>query len=70
MTWLDDVKLETLLVVVDNGPSIRGLKAAVHDDCILLRDAIILNENDAPEQLNGLYLIPRERVIGVQLLTD
>lgn len=70
MTWLDDVTLETVVVNVDNGPSLKGLKAAVHDDCLILRDVLIFNENDAPEQLNGLYLVPRERIVGIQLLSS
>ena len=71
MTWLDAVSLETVLVHVDNGPSLRGLKSAVHDDCLVLRDVLVLQEDgDAPTQLGGLYLVPRERVIGIQLLND
>ena len=71
MTWLDDVTLETVLVHVDSGPSLRGLKAAIHDDCLVLRDVLVLQEEgDAPQQLGGLYLVPRERVIGIQLLPN
>jgi hypothetical protein len=69
MTWLDDVTLESVVVHVDSGPSLRGLKSAVHDDCLVLRDVLVLNEDNSPEQLNGLYLVPRERVIGIQILT-
>lgn len=69
MTWLDAVTLETVVVNVDNGPSLRGLKAAIHDDCLVLRDVLVFHEDNSPEQLNGLYLVPRERVIGIQILT-
>lgn len=70
MTWLDAVTLDTVYVVVDNGPSVRGLKAAIHDDCLVLRDVLVLNEDDAPEQLDGLYVIPRERVLGIQIISS
>lgn len=69
MTWLDAVTLETVIVHTDNGPSLKGLKAAIHDDCLVLRDVLVLNEDDAPDQLGGLYLVPRERVIGIQILS-
>ena len=71
MTWLDDITLETVVVHTDSGPSLKGLKTAVHDDCLILRDVLVLTEDDdAPEQLGGLYLVPRERVIGIQILQN
>jgi hypothetical protein len=36
--WLDALTLETVIVHTDSA-SFKGLKAAVHDDCIVLRDA-------------------------------
>lgn len=69
MTWLDSVTMNTVLVERDTGPSLRGLIAAVHDDCLVLREVLVLNEQDEPEQLNGLLLVPRERVVGIQLLS-
>jgi hypothetical protein len=66
MTWLDDVTLESVVVHVDSGPSLRGLKSAVHDDCLVLRDVLAYNEDDAPAQLDGLQVIPRERILFIQ----
>lgn len=66
MTWLDDITLETVIVhFTDNGPSIKGLKAAVHDDCLILRDALVL-DTEASTLLDGDFVIPRERVLFIQ----
>jgi hypothetical protein len=70
VTWLDAVELQTVVVYLDSGPSLKGLKQVVHDDCLILRDALVLHENDAPEQLDGLQVIPRERVVLIQALTN
>lgn len=70
MTWLDEVTLETVVVHVDNGPSMRGLKQTVHDDCLIVRDALVFHENDAPQQLDGLLVIPRERILFIQALSS
>lgn len=68
--WLDDLTLQTVIVhTTDNGPSIKGLKAAVYDDCIVLRDAMVLDP-EAQEILNGLVVIPRENVALMQLISD
>ena len=66
MTWLDDLTLETVIVHIDNGPSLKGVKQAVYDDGLLLRDAMTLDE--PAEVLNGLQFVPRERVVLVQLV--
>jgi hypothetical protein len=42
MTWLDDLTLDTVIVHTTDGPSLKGLKQAVHDDCIVLRDVSCL----------------------------
>ena len=68
MTWLDELTLETVIVsTTDDGPSIKGLKRAVHDDGIVLTQAALL-EDDALSVLNGDVFIPREKVLLVQLL--
>lgn len=67
MTWLDALILETVIVHTTHGPSVKGLKAAVHDDCIVLRDALIL-EPEAQELLDGLIVVPRDRVLFMQLV--
>lgn len=66
MTWLDALTLETVIVHTTHGPSLKGLKAAVHDDCIVLREALILE--DSATKLNGDVVIPRERVLFMQLV--
>jgi hypothetical protein len=66
VTWLDAVELDTVVVHIENGPSMRGLKQTVHDDCLVLRDVLAYNEDDAPAQLDGLQVIPRERILFIQ----
>ena len=67
MSWLDDITLETVLVHQRDGLSIRGLKSAVYDDCIALREAMIIDQ-DSQEMLQGLIVIPRENVSFIQVL--
>lgn len=63
MTWLDDVTMDTIIVHLDGAPSVKGLSAAVHDDCLLMRDAVVL---DDASLLGGDLIIPRERVLFIQ----
>lgn len=68
MTWLDDLKLDTVIVhTVDNGPSFRGNVQAVYDDGVLLADVVNLDE---PEQAveAGTSLILRGQVHRIQIL--
>lgn len=68
MTWLDGLTLETVIVHTTNdGPSLKGLKYAVHEDCIVLRDAVALNEAGMTA-LDGEIAVPRERVLFMQLV--
>jgi hypothetical protein len=67
--WLADITLETVLVHVEGAPSMKGLKSAVHDDCLVLREVLVLHEDDAAEQLGGLVVIPRERVMFIQVVS-
>ena len=67
MTWLDNLTLQTVLVHQRDGLSIRGLKAAVYDDCIALREAMIIDQ-DSQEMLQGLIVIPRENVSFIQVI--
>jgi hypothetical protein len=70
MTWLDELTLETVIVsTTDGGPSIKGLKRAVHDDGIVLTQAALL-EDESLSVLNGDVFVPREKVLLVQLLGD
>ena len=66
MAWLEDLTLETVIVHTTHGPSLKGLKTAVHDDCIVLRDALVLE--DAATLIAGEVVIPRERVLFMQLV--
>jgi hypothetical protein len=67
VTWLDEVQLETVVVHIEGGPSMRGLKQTVHDDCLVLREVLAFSDDgDAPTQLDGLQVIPRERVLFIQ----
>lgn len=66
MTWLDDVIFETVIVhMVNNGPSLKAPKVAVHDDCLILRDALVL-EPEGNQMIGGEIVIPREQVMFVQ----
>jgi hypothetical protein len=68
VTWLDDLTLETVVLhMTHNGPSLKGLKVAIHDDCIVLRDVIALGET-ANDVLNGPIVVPRERVLFMQMV--
>lgn len=68
MTWLDELRLDTVIVHVAEGPSMKGIVQVVHDDALVLRDALLYHESDAQEQLGGLQVIPRERVLFIQSL--
>ncbi len=67
MTWLAALTLETVIVHTTSGPSVKGLKAAVHDDCIVLRDAVLL-EDTGVAVLDGDIAVPREQVAFMQLV--
>jgi hypothetical protein len=67
MGWLDDLTLSTVVVHLTDGQSMKGLKAAVYDDCIVLRDAMMLAE-EGNFLLDGLIPIPRERVLFMQMV--
>ena len=48
----------------------RGLKQTVHDDCLVLRDVLVYHDDDAPQQIDGLQVIPRERILFIQALSS
>lgn len=68
MTWLGDITLSTVIVHTTDGPSIKGLRSAVHDDCLVLREAVLL-EDAGVSQFDGEVVIPRERVSFMQLVS-
>jgi hypothetical protein len=67
MTWLDDLTLDTVIVHTTDGPSLKAVKQAVHDDCIVLRDCFLL-EPEAQEMIQGTVVVPREKVLFMQVL--
>lgn len=69
MTWLDGLTLETVIVHTRDGQSFKGLKSVVHDDCVVLRDVILLDDNESSVELNGLIAVPREQVSFLQVVT-
>lgn len=69
MGWLDHLTLDTVIVhTKHDGPSLKGVKLAVHDDCIVLRDVFVL-QTEANEMLNGNVVVPRDQVQFMQVLS-
>jgi hypothetical protein len=68
LTWLADLTLDTVIVHTKAGSSIKGLLGAVYDDCIVLRDAALLEEGGIVI-LDGDVPIPRESVDFMQRVT-
>lgn len=70
MTWLDDVTFETVIVNTTYGEAFRGLLASCYDDCLVLREARLLQGDGLSEVIEGPYVIPREMVGGIQMLSS
>ena len=68
MTWLDALTLDTVVVHTESA-SFKGLKAAVHDDCLVLREAMLI-EPEAQTLLQGEIVIPRDNVLYLQIVTS
>lgn len=68
MTWLKALTLDTVVVHTRDGYSMRGVKVAVHDDCIVLRDVMVLETESPQEIVNGMIVVPRENVSFMQLI--
>lgn len=68
MTWLDDLTLDTVIVHTRDGMSFRGLKSSVYDDCLVLKEARVLEDEGVSKILNGEIVIPRDRVHFLQLV--
>ena len=69
MTWLDDLTLDTVVVHLLSGRSVKGLVAAVHDDCIVLRKAYVLESETQEGQvsiLQGDQVMLRDRIEWIQ----
>jgi DNA-binding cell septation regulator SpoVG len=67
VTWLDGLVLDTVIVHTKGGQSLKGLRAAVYDDCLVLRDVSVL-EPEGNVLLDGLVSVPRENVDFMQLI--
>jgi hypothetical protein len=67
LTWLDDLAFETVVVHLKDGTSIKGLRGAVHDDGLLLREACLLEEAGVV-MLDSDPWIPRENVSWMQVV--
>lgn len=68
MTWLDELRLSSVIVhVKHNGPSLRANVEAVYDDGVLLREVVNLDE-DAHVVEAGTQFVPRENIERIQLL--
>jgi hypothetical protein len=68
MTWLDALTFSTVIVHTKNGMSFKGIKQTVYDDCLMLRDARVLEDEGMSRVLNGEVAIPRENVDFMQLM--
>lgn len=68
MTWLDALTLETVIVHTKDGMSFKGIKAHVHDDGILLKDVVLLEDTGVVE-VDHQPFIPRENVSFIQLVS-
>jgi hypothetical protein len=66
MTWLDDLTLDTVVVHLTTGRSLKGNKRSVYDDSIVLADARVLMDEGMSQMLNGEVILPRERVEFIQ----
>lgn len=70
MTWLADLELETIVVNTKAGSSFKGIKDAVYDDCVVLREVHHLDGGaNVITKLEGNMVIPRENVDSIQTLT-
>jgi hypothetical protein len=66
--WLADLTFQTVIVHTKAGTSVKGLRAAVYEDCIVLRDAMVL-EPEAQVLLDGEVTVPRENVDFMQIIS-
>jgi hypothetical protein len=48
--------------------SFRGLKASVYDDCLVLMEARVLEDEGMSKIINGEVVIPRDRVHWLQVI--
>ena len=64
--WIASLTHETVIVHLKDGShSVKGVLAAVHADCLVLRDALIL-EPESQVVLDGDVIVPRPSVDFMQ----
>lgn len=64
--WITSLTHDTVIVhTKDSGPSLKGVLAAVHSDCLVLRDAMLL-EPESQVVLDGSVVVPRSNVDFMQ----
>jgi hypothetical protein len=64
--WIASLTHETVIVhTKDSGPSLKGVLAAVHADCLVLVDAVLL-EPESQAVLDGSVVVPRPNVDFMQ----
>jgi hypothetical protein len=68
MAWLAELTLDTVIVHTKTGMSFKGIKQTVYEDCLVLRDARVLEDEGMSRVLNGEVTIPRENVDFIQLV--
>ena len=68
MTWLDDLTLDTVVVHTVAGMSFKGIMRTVYADCLVLRDARVLEDENMTRILDGETVIPREQVLFIQIV--
>lgn len=67
--WIDSLTLATVTVHLKSGShSFKGILAAVHADCLVMRDVVVL-EPDSRVLLDGEVTIPRENVDFMQVIS-
>lgn len=66
--WIASLTHATVIVhLKGNSHSLKGVLAAVHADCLVLRDAVVL-EPESQAVLDGSVVIPRPNVDFMQTI--
>lgn len=67
-SWLAELTKETAVVhTKHDGPSIKGVLSAVHADCLVISDGVVL-DTEVTNVLDGSVVIPRENVSFLQVI--
>jgi hypothetical protein len=69
VTWLDELMLDTVIVHTRDGMSLKGLKSTVYEDCLVLKEARVLEDEGMSRVLDGEIAIPREQVHFLQIVS-